>query len=179
MYPSDCLTNETPLLIRYSKALQEISELKAALEEATIDTVTHAPLRGAAIHHLKGLDSPVTLAYVDVDNLKQVNDRWGHIAGDQLLMQVVVHLMQAVPGSFVARMGGDEFIVVSVSLTAQDMIARLSEMCGKKANILGHRIAVEYSFGVAHDWWEAALSEADFLEQVAKTRTHKRSRTRR
>src|SRR5690606_1901730 len=54
----------------------------------------------------------VSLMLVDIDDFKHVNDTFGHIAGDQLLIQVAQRLRQAVPPEAVlARLGGDEFVI--------------------------------------------------------------------
>lgn len=56
---------------------------------------------------------PFTLVYLDLDNFKQVNDRFGHDEGDKLLTCIAQELKQAVRKSdIVARLGGDEFAVL-------------------------------------------------------------------
>jgi diguanylate cyclase (GGDEF)-like protein len=55
----------------------------------------------------------VVVGVLDLDDFKQVNDTWGHEAGDQLLRQVADRLRQAVgPDNLAARLGGDEFVLV-------------------------------------------------------------------
>jgi diguanylate cyclase (GGDEF)-like protein len=78
--------------------------------------------------------APVTVALLDLDHFKRVNDTCGHDVGDAVLRRVATLLQQAVPadgaraigGSFAARMGGEEFLLVLVD-TADDAAAALLE----------------------------------------------------
>jgi diguanylate cyclase (GGDEF)-like protein len=63
--------------------------------------------------HASRNGEPTALVLIDVDNLKDVNDRFGHPAGDRLIMFVASHLRDFVRQSDTAyRYGGDEFAVV-------------------------------------------------------------------
>ncbi len=63
-----------------------------------------------ALVHTQQRDQAVTLAYLDLDRFKQVNDRFGHEAGDRLLSAIGALLQAQLGGSgLVARVGGDEF----------------------------------------------------------------------
>jgi diguanylate cyclase (GGDEF)-like protein len=56
---------------------------------------------------------PLAVAYIDLDGLKQVNDTYGHDAGDLVLCETARRLVELVRGAdVVARLGGDEFVVV-------------------------------------------------------------------
>ena len=56
---------------------------------------------------------PLAVAYIDLDGLKQVNDTYGHDAGDMVLCETARRLVAIVRGAdVVARLGGDEFVVV-------------------------------------------------------------------
>jgi diguanylate cyclase (GGDEF)-like protein/PAS domain S-box-containing protein len=77
----------------------------------------HAPL-GA-----KGL----ALLHIDLDRFKQINDTLGHVAGDAMLVHVAGLLRDnAGDGNFVARVGGDEFIVVCINETNTERLAALA-----------------------------------------------------
>lgn len=87
----------------------------------------HDPLTGLVNRH--GLNEtlarfadraldPVALICIDLDRFKPVNDRYGHAAGDAVLVEVAARLRQAAPDqAFIARLGGDEFIVAVRNLT--------------------------------------------------------------
>ena len=79
---------------------------------------------------------PLTLAYLDVDNFKQLNDRLGHAAGDQALSHVVrvVHLTLSSAG-LLARLGGDEFALLlpeTEAAGAVSLLARLQELLSQE-----------------------------------------------
>ena len=61
---------------------------------------------------------PFTLAIVDIDNFKYVNDTYGHITGDKVLIEVAERIKKVIEGKgFVGRFGGDEFLIVFPKIT--------------------------------------------------------------
>ena len=104
--------------------LQDISDRKKAdaiiWRQANFDSVTGLPNRQMlrdrleqAIQLSKRGNLPVALMSIDLDNFKEVNDSLGHAAGDRLLTQVGQRIQQCIRiTDTVARMGGDEFMVV-------------------------------------------------------------------
>jgi diguanylate cyclase (GGDEF)-like protein len=95
------------------------------------------------ITHASGTDESFSIVFLDVDELKRINDTYGHLAGDALLREVSNALMDAVRGEdVVARYGGDEFVVLlpataaaaaaSVAQRISDGITRHRFMAGRE-----------------------------------------------
>ena len=98
-------------------------------------------------------ERPVCLAILDVDNFKQINDRYGHLAGDRALRVLAGALQRECDrDTFISRYGGDEFIIITrqcdAAVTA-DLLRRvdrnLLEYC-RKENL---PYALSISAGVA------------------------------
>ena len=94
---------------------------KLVKEQAETDILTGLHNRRALDRHL-GLEMqravryqrPITLVMLDLDNFKQVNDRYGHPEGDRVLNEIAQHIQKVVRETdFLARYGGDEFAIVS------------------------------------------------------------------
>lgn len=81
------------------------------------DTLTGIYNRRAFIRYLNdkvGADEPFSLTVFDVDRFKQVNDQYGHIAGDEMLCHVVRTVQKKLrEGDIFVRTGGDEFCIIS------------------------------------------------------------------
>lgn len=94
---------------------------------------------------------PVSIAFMDLDHFKEVNDSLGHAAGDALL-QAVTEIMQAHfrAEDVLARLGGDEFAVIMPGMKAEDAMARLKTLRGSiLAAMREHRWPVTVSIGAA------------------------------
>lgn len=86
-------------------------------QEAHTDPLTGLLSRRAALSHLQRiLDArkEVTVIIADIDSFKSINDQWGHLTGDQVLIHVTrIMSAEARPGHCVGRLGGEEFILIS------------------------------------------------------------------
>lgn len=109
---------------------------KRLMKEVSTDPLTHAESRryGEQVlahqydaYHLKKMAT--YLAMIDIDNFKQINDQFGHDAGDMVLKQVVSRIKDNLgESSHIIRWGGDEFIVVTDKLEKDEMTERLDHI---------------------------------------------------
>ncbi len=148
---------------RVEKALTESeSRLKSLLtkehELARVDPLTTVPNRRAFYEVLdkervrsRRYRRPFTIAYLDLDNFKKVNDSLGHAVGDELLVQVAAGLISNLRASdYVGRLGGDEFAVL---LPETDATAAKLVLCKLRLRLLekmkAHSWQVTFSIGAA------------------------------
>ena len=123
---------------------------------------------------------PVMLAVVDLDGMKRINDSYGHLVGDAVLMRAARSLAQAAhPGEVVARLGADEFVVLSrldgavPPRTAAMEIGSRCRLAVTSSGGVGHPgVVMRASVGVAISGQRAdattLLSEADMAMFQAK-----------
>jgi diguanylate cyclase (GGDEF)-like protein/PAS domain S-box-containing protein len=94
------------------------------------------------------------LVYFDLNNFKAVNDRYGHYIGDQLLIAFTKRLHGATrEEDFLARMGGDEFVLILENYLFEDeleiTLTRISSIMAEPFKIGDHLIYLETSYGVS------------------------------
>lgn len=96
--------------------VRDLDQLANSRLQALTDELTGIPNRRALIKRLESDDvtgSGVTLLVLDLDRFKDVNDRLGHSAGDDLLRRVATRLQdELTPSALLARLGGDEFAIL-------------------------------------------------------------------
>ncbi len=122
--------------------------------------------------------TPLCLGYVDVDNLKSINDAQGHAAGDELLREVARAIRQSVRTSDVAaRLGGDEFAILFVGMrqdaaeaAARRLLERMKQLDDLHPGLhLGASIGVAMS-GAPPETAEQMIRAADAAMYEAKQR---------
>jgi two-component system, cell cycle response regulator len=126
---------------------------------------------------------PVGLVLADVDHFKQVNDEWGHAAGDEVLRCVARRLQGEIRNStdWVARYGGEEFAVVlpETSLEQAAFVAeKLRAACADTpvTTVTGRTRAITASFGVAGFAGNASTISANDLLRAADAALYRSKR---
>ena len=133
-----------------------------AEEQALTDTLTGLRNRramDATLAALTGSRTPFGLMHVDLDFFKQVNDTLGHAAGDHVLVEVARILREETrAGDTIARVGGDEFVLVFPALTDAEVLERIGSRIlariEQPMRFEGQPCRISASFGLV-------ISEAD------------------
>jgi diguanylate cyclase (GGDEF)-like protein/PAS domain S-box-containing protein len=164
---------------------------KQLVREATSDPLTGLPNRRALLAQVEKAMSaatrykhPMSLCVADLDHLKSVNDKYGHIAGDAALRHFATILRATLRHEdSAARLGGDEFVALFPYVAAAQAATSLERMQLTLANAQlrlesGKEVTLSGSFGVA-DWKpgmtpEQLLEAADKVLYEAKTKGRNR-----
>lgn len=161
--------------------------------EVAHDELTGVLSRAAAIrrledHYRSTSGASIALLFVDLDDFKGVNDGYGHLVGDEIL-RIVAQRLETAAGEHhsVARMGGDEFVVILAHCQTQDdavaVAAEIAAELDKQIQVGDRSMKQRFSIGVAFDWCagspcdgagatvhvERLLAEADMAMYVAKS----------
>jgi diguanylate cyclase (GGDEF)-like protein/PAS domain S-box-containing protein len=161
----NCVKNEAGAVEYYVALFSDITAIKDHQKQleylAHYDPLTHLPNRvlltdrlQQALAHADRYAHTVSLIYIDLDGFKEINDRYGHACGDQLLVHIADSMKHALRHcDTLARLGGDEFVVVLPELNdiamCQEIIDRLLIAATKPFCINGLRLRISASIGVA------------------------------
>jgi diguanylate cyclase (GGDEF)-like protein len=173
------------LLVRFDANLLELHRYQVELTHRA----NHDELTNLANRSLFGDESrtalrtvaageTLSLALIDLDDFKGINDRLGHAVGDALLVVVAGRLRDCVrQGDIVARLGGDEFGLLLRGLRSEeatDVLERIAEALTRPVHAVGHDLLVRASIGLAEAWPGAGpqelLRRADLAMYAAKDR---------
>jgi diguanylate cyclase (GGDEF)-like protein/PAS domain S-box-containing protein len=150
------------------KHLADHDQLTSALtRRAFLERAQQLFLKSAAQH-----GGTVTCIMVDIDHFKSVNDRYGHLVGDQVIHRVALTLRDATPeGDLLCRYGGEEFCMLLSGVKSQqaqqfaDQIRKLIENTCGAAVIPGESARITASFGVA-SFNSGAATLAELIKQA-------------
>jgi diguanylate cyclase (GGDEF)-like protein len=121
------------------------------------------------------------LLFCDVDNLKKINDTYGHAEGDLALIRTADALDQSFRGSdVISRLGGDEFVVLALesSNQTQETILRRLERNLKKSSAAESRYELSVCVGVARFDPKSSITLGELMVQADKAMYDKKRRTR-
>lgn len=156
----DTISNYTETLERTVRDLLERQD--DLIRTAFTDQLTGLGNRGGFARSLEELweqELPVTMAFIDIDNLKHCNDVFGHDEGNRYILQVSFYLklyMKVDEAAF--RIGGDEFAILSTIATEDDLAERLEHCRTILLKNNDSEMPHSFSYGVAHA--DPALGEA-------------------
>ena len=184
-----------PLLVIHTLAVslssyrlvRRVQSQNVKLDElARIDSLTGLDSRGhwqaqaeALFARHQSERQPATLVLVDVDRFKEINDRYGHATGDDVLRGVAAQIARVMPdGAHAGRLGGDEFaIALPLGLTATETIAASIRAAVEALEFPRHPgLRCRISIGVAEapdegldlrEWLEAA-DRAMYADKAAR-----------
>jgi diguanylate cyclase (GGDEF)-like protein/PAS domain S-box-containing protein len=151
---------------RMAGSQSDITERKQAeeqlLHDAFHDALTGLPNRALFMDRLSQAvervkrhpDCPFGVIFLDLDRFKVINDSLGHLAGDQLLVEISRRLETCVrAGDTLARLGGDEFTIilegVEEAADAAAMADRIQEQLRRPFNLNNHDVRISASIGIA------------------------------
>jgi diguanylate cyclase (GGDEF)-like protein len=185
----DAVTGEAALLLSEMDVTPLKQSEARALYLSEHDVLTGLPNRGFAQSHFARLARQVqqhtgqpalqaAVVIIDLDRFKDVNDSWGHAAGDALLVQVADRLRASVrSGDMVVRFGGDEFLILLCAAEVRKEIARihprLREALARPYLLDGHRTHVSATVGASvfpehGEDFETLLQHADLAMYQGK-----------
>lgn len=156
----DTVSNYTETLEKTVRDLLERQE--DLIRTAFTDQLTGLGNRGGFARSLEELweqDAPVTMAFIDIDNLKHCNDVFGHDEGNRYILQVSLYLkLYMKVGEAAFRIGGDEFAILSTIATEDDLAERLKHCRTVLLKNNDSEMPHSFSYGVSHA--DPALGEA-------------------
>lgn len=173
-----------PVVMDSAAGIRELLRLRIESEESAC----HDPLTG--LLNRRGLGravgdfrngQSVALFYADLDLFKSINDQYGHTAGDQVLVDVAERLSTSMPDStLVARVGGDEFVIVAPSELGDPTVLRrligeafvdLFEIAGRAGTRVEVRASLGCVEGLASQVHSHLIARADFeMMEVKRSR---------
>jgi diguanylate cyclase (GGDEF)-like protein len=158
-------------------SVENALKYQQAEDSATTDYLTGLPNARSLFLHLsrelsrcRRTSTSLAVMVCDLDNFKQINDLYGHLEGDNLLKEFAGHLKESCRGyDYVARMGGDEFVIVAPGMNpeaANEKASRLNQVAIESGRKIAGRELVALSVGTAfcpQDGFdvEHLLAEAD------------------
>jgi diguanylate cyclase (GGDEF)-like protein len=159
------------LLDRAARRRQREGDLRRLAFQDSVTGLPNRPLFEKRIAETLAGGGQAAVAFLDLDDFKQVNDSLGHAAGDELLKICGERLRHALRGEdTVARLGGDEFAILAPGdVDAQVLVDRLFDVLAAPVVLEGKRLYLRASVGIAStETGDDLLRNADLAMYAAK-----------
>lgn len=162
-----------------SEAVEQITKISSTL---VIDPLTKIFNRKFAMDNIQykmneavRKKQEVCLANIDVDNFKRFNDTYGHDFGDKVLVKTAELMKKSIEplgDAYPIRMGGDEFMIVSVGISRQRFKACMTKLCcmveDTKLRFGNQLVGIKISIGVAEMNYDKAFTFKELYEESDK-----------
>ena len=122
--------------IKINKLNKIIKELNICCEKDALTGIGNRTSFYKTIDNLEKINSGVTVLVCDIDGLKAINDKYGHLIGDKIIRQAAILLERCCPElSYLFRMGGDEFLILIPKILTKDqceqIVSKIHWECSK------------------------------------------------
>lgn len=154
---------------------QQAQELRSTAYRDTLTGVYNRPFILAQLDSLLRQKAQFVLCFLDVDDLKGVNDRYGHSEGDRYLLRVAGEVQQACRSDrdLLARYGGDEFLLLVVDADSADVEKRIRQ-ADRRLREMGSSITYPYPMSVSYGVVDGGLQDAQALISAADEKMYQR-----
>jgi diguanylate cyclase (GGDEF)-like protein len=151
---------------------------------AILDPLTSLFNRRFAYEHLPReiarsdrMRQPLIIVMIDLDDFKQINDSFGHAAGDAALVEFARNLKRAIRSADLpVRMGGDEFMLALPDCTMEQAEGPLNRIRGCQVQVDGHSIVIEFSVGIVE--YKTGETVPQLLERADAKMYHDKRETK-
>jgi len=178
-------SNDPTVNVMVIEDITERVEFEEKLKRiATVDNLTgifnrfyYENVLNQELSNRRNTTAQMTQLLVDVDNFKGINDHYGHLVGDKVLIDIAKRLKQQVRREdLVARLGGDEFVVLIKDICAADaekLAKKITESMQEPIIVLDKPLKVSISVGVHHidperDSVQSAINKSDRAMYLVK-----------
>ena len=191
MWSASLIQDEVNESSHFIFQLQNITDRKRAenqlIHDALHDALTGLPNRVLFLDRLqsafnrakRNFNNQFAVLYLDFDRFKLVNDSFGHLVGDQLLLEIAARLQKILRASdTIARLGGDEFTMLVEEITnideAVQVAERIRQEMAKPFILNEQQIFASVSIGIAG--WSRSYTRPEFLLRDADTALYQAKR---